>query len=524
MLAAFYSEEKSDGSGGGAWLQPCREGVDHGRLSAPVSISVSAVAKAVREAAHFRRAKARRFHPIWHTVFSPQQAVRLLAIAAVLAALVAPAAAQQPTPLTLAEAVQTTLDNNPMHKAALADTRAASASVREARSPLLPRLMFAENFTRGNDPVFVFGSRLRQQIFTAQDFALNSLNRPTPISNYASRFSGQWSLFDSMQSWIGLDRAKFISQAAEHQLSRTDQELVFQTVQAYYGVLLAQKQLQVAQDAVKTAEAIEHQSRARVESGMAVDSDLLSAQVLASSRTQELIARQNDLALARTKLALAMGMPADAGYEPKEALEERTFPPADVNQLEKTALEKRPDLKRLESERSAQAKSVSMAKAAFGPRLNAFGSWEEDSHAVGWTGANNWVAGAELQFDLFSGGAKRAALAREKALAERATAAQAGFEDAIRLEVRTAYYDFDAAQKQVGVARSAIAQADESLRINENRYEGGLSTVTDMLRVEEAAHRAKADYWQAVYRVDTSYAGVELATGTLTPASPVVTQ
>ncbi len=449
---------------------------------------------------------------------------RWMATAAMLAALLSSAAAQPSTPLTLADAVQMTLDKNPMHKAALADTKAALASVREAQAPLLPRLMFAENVTVGNDPVFVFGSKLRQQIFTAQDFALNSLNRPTPISNYASRFSGQWSLFDSMQSWIGLSRAKFMSQAAGQQLSRTDQELVFQTVQAYYGVLLAQKQFQVAQEAVKTAEAIEQQSRARVESGMAVDSDLLSAQVLASSRKQELIARQNDLLLARTRLALAMGMPADATYEPKEALEERTFPPADVNQLEKTAMERRPDLKRMEAERSAQAKSVSMAKAAFGPRLNAFGSWEEDSHAVGWTGANNWVAGAELQFDLFSGGSKRAQLAREKALAERATAAQAGFQDAIRLEVRTAYYDFDAAQQQVVVARSAIAQANESLRINENRYEGGLTTVSDLLRVEDAAHRAQTDYWQAVYRVQTSYAGVELATGNLTPGSPAVTQ
>ncbi len=454
----------------------------------------------------------------------PAKLAQLMAIAMLLAAFVSSAAAQQATPLTLPEAVRIALDKNPMHKAALADTRAASAAVQEARSPLLPRLMFAENFTGGNDPVFVFGSRLRQQIFTAQDFALNSLNRPTPIGNFASRFSGQWSLFDSMKSWMGVDRARFMSQAAGQQLDRTDQELVFQTVQAYYGVLLAQKQLQVAEDAVKTAESIEQQSRARVESGMAVDSDLLSAQVLTSSRTQERIARQNEQALARTRLALAMGMPADARYEPKEALEERTFPPADMNQLEKTALEKRPDLKRVESERSAQAKSVAMAKAAFGPRLNAFGTWEQNSHAAGWTGANNWVAGAELQFDLFSGGSKRAALEREKALAEKASAAQAGFEDAIRLEVRSAYYDFDAAQQQVAVARSAIAQADESLRINQNRYEGGLSTVTDMLRVEEAAHRAKADYWQAVYRLDTSYAGVELATGTLSPNSPAVTQ
>jgi outer membrane protein len=449
---------------------------------------------------------------------------RRIWIVAALLALTMRAAAQEPVPLSLPEAVKMVLANNPMHKAALADTKATLAGVSEARAPMLPRIMFAENFTAGNDPVFVFGTKLRQQEFTAADFALNSLNRPTPIGNYATRFSGQWKLFDSTQSWKALDRAKFMNLAAEQQLNRTDQELVYQTVQAYYGVLLAQKQVQVAEDALKTVEAIEQQSRARVESGLAVDSDLLSAQVQHSARQQEVIERRNQLALAKTRLALAMGAAADAQYQPMEALEDRALPAADVSQLEKTALEKRPDLKRSEWERSAQDKSVAMAKAAFGPRVNAFGSWEEDSHSVGWTGANNWVAGAEVQFDLFAGGSKRAALAREKAMQERAAAGYAGFQDGVRLEVRSAYYQFDAAQQQVAVARGTIAQADESLRINQNRYESGLSTVTDILRVEEAAHRAKADYWQAVYRVNSSYAGMELATGNLTVDSPAISQ
>jgi outer membrane protein TolC len=452
-----------------------------------------------------------------------QFGTRLL-IAMASMALALGAVAQDAQPLSLPEAVKMTLANNPLHRAAVADTKASSAGVREARARLLPRITFAENFTGGNDPVFVFGAKLRQQEFTARDFALNDLNRPTPMGNYASRFFGRWNLFDSTQSWKALDRAKYLNFAANEQLNRTDQELVYQTVQAYYGVLLAQKQLRVAEDAVRTVEAIERDSRARVESGLAVDSDLLSAQVQASARQQELIERQNELSLAQTRLALGMGAAVDTTYQPTEVLEERTFPAGEISQLEKTALANRPDLKRSEWERSAQDKSVAMAKAAFGPRLNAFGSWEEDSHAVGWTGANNWVAGAELQFDLFAGGSKRAALAREKAMQERTAAGYAGFQDAVRLEVRSAYYQFNATQQQVKVARSAIAQAEESLRINQNRYEGGLSTVTALLQVEEAAHRTKANYWQAVYRTYASYAGVELATGTLSVDSPAVTQ
>src|ERR1017187_3199556 len=197
---------------------------------------------------------------------------RSVALLAFLLALALVSVAQESLPLTLADAAKMTLANNPMHKAALADTKATSAGVREARAPMLPRIMFAENYTRGNDPVFVFGAKLRQQVFTAQGFALNSLNRPTPFGNNSSRFSGQWNLFDSTQSWKALDRAKFMNVAAEKQLARTHQELVFQTVQAFYGVLLAEKQVQVAEDAVKTVEAIEQQSRARVESGVAVDS------------------------------------------------------------------------------------------------------------------------------------------------------------------------------------------------------------------------------------------------------------
>ena len=434
------------------------------------------------------------------------------------------AVAQTATPLTLPQAVSMALEKNPLRKAALADTRISTAAVREARSPLMPKISFAESAVRGNDPVFVFGSRLRQQNFTLADFALNRLNTPTPISNFSSRFFGRWSLFDGLQSWYGVSRARYMQQAMDQQLDRTDQELVYQAVEMYYGVLLAQKQVQVAEDALKTAQAIEASSRVRVESGMAVDSDLLSAQVVGSKRKQELIQAQNALSLARAQLALALGMSADSLYEPQETLSDRSFPATPVAELESRAMEKRPDLKRVESERSAQAKSVSMAKGAFAPRLNVFGSWETDSPTPGWNGGNNWVAGAELQFDLFDGDSKRANLTMQKAMQEKATAMRDSFRDQIRLQVRKAYYDYDAARQQVAVARTAIAQADESLRINENRYEGGLTTVSDLLSVEEAAHRARTDYWQAVYRVQTSYAGVELATGTLSPSSLVVTQ
>ncbi len=448
----------------------------------------------------------------------------VLAIAVLLAPSVLFAEDPAPIPLTLPQAVNMALEKNPLHKAALADTHISLTAVRESRAPLLPKITFFENVTRSNDPVFVFGAKLRQQNFTAADFALNVLNTPTPLTNWSTRFAGQWNLFDGLQSWYGVSRAKLMQQASAQQLDRTDQELVYQAVQAYYGVLLAQKRVDVAQDALKTAQAIESTSHARVESGVAVASDLLSAEVATASRKQELIEATNGLAMARAQLAINLGMSSDTAYAPQGNLTDHSYPVSRVSDLETQALETRSDLKRVDLQYDAQAKSVTMAKGALAPRLNVFGSWETDSPSPGWNGGNNWIAGAELQFDLFDGDAKRAHLAGEKFTQEKMTAMRDAARDGVRLEVRKAYYEYDAARQQVEVAHGAVQQAEESLRINRNRYESGLTTISDLLRVEEAAQRAQADYWQAVYRVQTSYAGVELAVGTLTTSSPVVTQ
>ena len=431
---------------------------------------------------------------------------------------------QERAPLTLQQAVGIALEKNPERKAALADTKVASADVREARSFLLPHATFSETATRGNDPVYVFGSKLRQQRFTTADFALNVLNTPAAFGNFSTRLGGTWNLFDSFSSWRAVNRAERMKDAAGHQLERTDQEIVFRAVDSYYAVLLAKKQLEVAEQSMKTAQAILDRSKDRFESGVIVESDYLSAQVRMAGRKQEFIRAQNSLALARAQLNTVLGISTGNQFEPTEALSEKILPATSLEEAEKKAVEMRPDLKRVRSAEAAQQQSVAIAKSAFGPRVNAFGGWETDNPTfLAGGGGNNWLAGIEVQFDLFQGGARRAQLAHEKAAQEKITATKEMASDAIRLEVRRVYYDLDAARQQVEVARSVIAQSQESLRINQNRYASGISTITDLLAAEEAARRSQTDYWEAVFRYHTGYANLELVSGTLSPQSPVVT-
>jgi outer membrane protein len=432
-------------------------------------------------------------------------------------------AQQQSSPLTLQKAVRIALEKNPARKAALADTRTASAQIKTAQSYLLPQVSFSETATRGNDPVYVFGSRLRQQRFTAADFSLNALNRPLPMGNFATRLEGKWNLFNSFASWHGVSQARFMDEAAAHQLDRAEQEIVFRVIASYHQALLSAKEMEVAEQSAKTAQAIADRSQSRVESGLVVESDLLTAKVRLASRQEESIRARNAHDLALAQLNSALGVPMESRFDLTEALAERALPSPVLQDLDAQALAKRPDLKRIAAEQAAQKQGVAMAKAAFGPQVNAFAGWELDNPTLlAGGGGNNWVGGIELKLDLFNGGSLRAELQRQKALEEKVTAMKQLAADAVRLEVRRAYYDVDSARQQIEVARASIAQAQDSLRINQDRYESGLITITDLLGAEDAARRSQNDYWEAVSRFQTSYASLELASGTLNLQSRVV--
>lgn len=446
---------------------------------------------------------------------------RTKSILFLLIVVASPAMAQ--TQLSLTDAVAMALEKNPVRKMALADSQMAHAQVSLAQSRYLPRVSFTETATVGNDPVYAFGTRLRQGRFTQNDFALNNLNYPEPIGNFSSRFGGQWNLFDSFAKNYQLRSAKLMEQSSVKQLGRADQEVVFRVIDSYYAIGIARRKVEVDEQMIKTAQAMLDSSTARVEAGSAVESDALSARVNLATRQQDLIRAQSNLQLALTQFETALGATLAPGQQPAATLKERTISAAPLEETEARALKQRPDLQAIASQVEAQQNGVKAAKAAYGPRLDVFGGWQADNPSMFSGGSNNWLTGAELRIDLFSRD-REARLSLEKASLSRAQAARKMAEDNIRLDVRRAWLEHDASRQMLDVSRASVNQAEESLRMIRDRYESGLATITDLLRAEDADRSSRTNYWQSVYRYLVSYAALELAAGELTPQSSVVTQ
>lgn len=427
------------------------------------------------------------------------------------------AIAQQQS-LTLRQAIDQALEKNPATAVAQADVKAAQAGISLARTGLLPRFNFTEDISRGNDPVYVFGTRLRQQQFTQSDFALNSLNRPFPVGNFATRFSGQWMLFNWFGTQNRIRGAKFAAGSAASMSDQANQAIVLRVVEAYQAVLYAERRIAVAQHEETTAEALLADAKTRVHAGLAVDSDMLTAQVNLSERQQMRIAAEGDADVAWVELETAMGAETNSPREALQPLRAHSFPDGDLVDDIAKALKARPDLKALRQQSSAQMAAVKSAKDSFAPTISAYGNWEMDKASFTGNGGNNWVAGVQLNLDILPF-AKRAQLSQERAAQRKAEAQETAQEQQIRLAVNRAWTEHRTAERIVATAQSSMQQSAESLRILQNRYKAGLATMTDLLRVEDAEQRSQNDYWRAVYGNTVAYATLMYSTGTLTPDS-----
>jgi outer membrane protein len=434
----------------------------------------------------------------------------------------APSASNKP--LTLQDAVAVALEKNPTVQAADAYADAVKQGIAVAAAGRYPRLDFSEGFARGNNPVYVFGSLLTQRQFTARNFDLGFLNTPPPLDNFRTQFSASMPLWDAGQTSRKVHDARLEAQSATRGGERTRQEVIFNVIQAYLNGLLARENVHVAEASVAATKADLARAQARQEQGLAVPSDLLSAQVQLAQAREDLLRAQNGVAVADAALNVAMGLPEDAPLTLQGQLGEKMFEAGTLDERQARALQTRPDFQQAEIGKQRAENGVRTARADFLPKINLFGAWEEDNQTFLTRGGNNWAVGATLTFNLFDGGANRARLRESYARRRQADAMRSQFASAIRLQVRQAYLNLTTSRDRVDVSRGAASQAEESLRIIQNRYEAGLATITDLLRAETALTTAKKNFVNATFDYRLGYAALELATGELAADSQAVTR
>jgi outer membrane protein TolC len=403
--------------------------------------------------------------------------------------------------------------------AANARQEAATARESEARAGRLPRVDVSEGATRGNNPVFVFGSLLEQGRFAPQHFDPAFLNAPDPLTNYRASIAARYAIFDRLRTSTAVRQARNDVDRAGIELDEARQRLRAEVISRFYGVVVAEEKLNVAREAVRSAEADAKATRDRFEQGLLVESDALSAEVQLAAFRQRVIAAEGDLAVARAALATLLQRPRDA-IAVAAAI---PSPPAEQPELDAAlarAIAERASVKVAASATADAQLRLTAERGTALPRVDAFGSFGASGATFG-DRSTDHTAGIAVTLELFDR-ARPARIAAARAGIEAARAGETMARDAVTMDVVAAWHRLRAARETTNVAATAAQQAEAAARIVRDRYEQGLTTITEQLRAQTALVSARFALLAARYESVVAHAELLRATGEPNDVDPFV--
>jgi len=433
---------------------------------------------------------------------------------ALLIFLSAPVWAQ--APLSLKDAVQTAVDRNKSIEASFAGRKAAESRIAEARSGFLPKVDYSESWARSDNPVFVFGSLLTQHQFGEQNFQVGPLNRPDFLNNFQSQLTVDQMLFDAGKTKHAVRSAELTKDITSEDGRRTQMEVIASVIRSYYDVLLSAEQLTVTSQAMSSAESDQQRAEAIRSAGMSTEVDVLSIRVHLAGVREQQIRRAADLDVARAALNDVLGLPLDTAHTLTTQLTPLNLPEGSLADYERNALSERPEARQVKLATSLAETQAATAQSNLLPQVNFHAAFEADRQRFYERGGGNWLLSIGMHWNLFNGFGDKARIEASTFALRRSTAEEERARSTIRLQVRRAYADLGAAGQRIEVAKASVAEAEESLRITQDRYEAGMSNVTDLLRTETAVLEARTRYLASIHDQRIAAAMLEMAAGTLT--------
>ncbi|OHB32757.1 MAG: hypothetical protein A2X79_01980 [Desulfuromonadaceae bacterium GWB2_53_15] len=393
---------------------------------------------------------------------------------------------------TLKEAIGMALENNNLIKAAGFRSKAAQEGIAITSSGYYPHLFFEETFGASNSPTQTFMMKLDEGRFAQNDFNISNLNHPGTWHDFKTALTVQQPLYSPA---LAPARNVAEKEAEKEQLSAdaVKQDVAFQVLRLYLDVQRSEAQYKAAEKAVSEAQEHRRLAAVRSQAGTGLRSDELRARTHLSSAEQQLITALNDRILTKMQLGITVGLKDGEKADIAEPLTRLARPPQ-PDELTRAALENRNDLRRTRVELEKADASLKLARSGYLPAIDAFASYQLNAKDVPF-GADNdaWMTGVNLKWNIFEG--FRTNRERDRATAERSAAAQMleGKTKDIRFQVQESFLRREEMGKRLEVARHALLDAEETVRLLSRRFENSLATMVELLDAQTALNQARAN-------------------------------
>lgn len=404
-------------------------------------------------------------------------------------------------PIPLEEAVRLAQRNAPASVQARNALRTNSATLRQRYAAYMPSLSFGSNVSR--------------QVGTRFVADLNEF-RPDPQPwRGGHSFNTAVDLFNGRR-YFDIQTARSNLDAAEATEVNQTFAIALQVKQQYYGVLAAREQLAAAQKQLEQADQQLRASTARVAAGAATRSDSLRSSIQVGNARLAILTADNAIATANAALSRLVGSGSVVTAIADDTSETGEIALSDAELLSLAA--RGPAVEQAESQHAAARQSSRAVKTQYLPTVQASVGW---SYSAGETGINfigdqelrNTTTRLAVSFPLLNG------LSRESQVVTASVN-----EDNARVQLRDAQLNarqqmvqqlgaFRTAEARVQIQLQSVAAGEEDLRVQQERYNLGASTLLDLLTSQTTLDQARRDLIQARLDARTAKAQIEALIG-----------
>ena len=404
-------------------------------------------------------------------------------------------------PLTLRQAVEIALKQNPDILIARLDEQKAAESVREARDPFTPRLVVGSGlaYTSGF-PMSIEGSA--PSVIQAR--AIQSLyNRPLSFQVAAARENARGASIDTA--------------------ARRD-EIVHRIATMHAAAERADRIADLVKQQVASYEKIADAVRARVEEGRELPVEGRASELRVALSNQRLRALAAEREQAERALAVALGFPPDDTIRAVEQENTNVELPVSEAAAVEDALSNSKEVRRLESAIQAKQLQAQGARSARWPQVDLvaqyalmarFNNYEEFFRRFQ---RHNGQLGVSFQLPIFTGSASKSQAAQAELEMAKLRLQINAIRDRIALDTKKAWQDLRVAESARDVARLDLDVTRERLGVLLAQFEEGRATLRQVEEMRSAEMEKWLAFYDAQHAVERARLEVLRTTGTIMAA------
>jgi outer membrane protein len=258
-------------------------------------------------------------------------------------------------------------------------------------------------------------------------------------------------------------------------------------------------------------------AQAFYDEGIIAKNELLQTEVQMAQARQDLIKASNFVELAKSLFNKLLRRGLDAKVTIEDILDYQAIALTLAQCLERAELQ-RSEIKELSLNILSAEKGVKLSKSSYYPTVALAANYQRESDEAllgADTGedADVWTLTLKAEWTFWEWGKKRSDVSASRATVARLKYLLRDLKDSIQLQVKEAYLNLREAEKNIQVARTAVVQAEENFRMNEERYKQQVATSTDVLDAQTLLTQARSNFFNALSEHNIAWARLERAMG-----------